>query len=200
MYRVESEEEVQWLGGEAHVQPYMGGPKPASLKGLVSGGMLLLAGMGIGRLMAVGGLKPEHGPQRGQRGQMGDVGARMPNERSGIMGQRQAEERYAEDRGVDGVGVVTILAAFGIGLVAGAVTTLLTTPESGTSVRNRLQRGIDTARKEFDEVVGEAKKDWTTVGDEISDSVKRTASRVKQAAEVTKDALTTNDASDRRIP
>ncbi len=197
MRHVESQEEAQWLGGEAHVRPYMGTPKPASLKGLLSGGILLLAGIGIGRLAADGGLQHEQGKQRDH---IADVEAHRPSERSGNMGQRQAEERFAEDRGVDAVGIVTILAAFGIGLVAGAVTTLLTTPESGTSVRNRLKRGMDTARKEFDDVVGEAKKDWTVVGDEISDSVKRTASRMKQAAEVTKDALTTNDASAGRMP
>jgi hypothetical protein len=62
---------------------------------------------------------------------------------------------------------------------------------------------METARKEFDETVGEVKQDWSAVGDEICDSVKRTASRVKQAAEITKDALTDGDAADvscRRVP
>jgi len=87
--------------------------------------------------------------------------------------------------------------------MAGALTTLLTTPESGTSVRGRLRRGVDAARKEFDGTVGEVKQDWSAVGDEIYGSVKRTASRVKQAAEVTKEAMTDangTDASVRRAP
>ena len=119
------------------------------------------------------------------------------------MGRRRDEDRPAGSGTVDELGVVTILAAFGLGLMAGAVATLLTTPESGATVRNRVKRGVDTARKEFDETMGEVKEDWSAVGDEIYDSVKRTASRVKQAAEVTKDALAEGNGADaqvRRVP
>jgi len=113
------------------------------------------------------------------------------------MEQERMNDRSGRDGGVDAMGVGTILAAFGFGLVAGAVVTLLTTPESGTSVRNRLKRGIDTAKNELDEVVGGVKKDWETVGGDVGDAVKRTASRVKQAAEVTKEALVKNDETTR---
>lgn len=193
-------EEAQWLGGEAQVYPRMGERKPASLKHVLSGGMLLLAGMGIGRLAGIGSETRDHGRQQDHRH---DVETHGPSERSGTMEQQREMDRSGGGGAVDGLGVVTILAAFGLGLMAGAVTALLTTPESGTSVRNRLKRGMDTARKEFDETVGEAKQDWSAVGDEICDSVKRTASRVKQAAEVTRDALTEVDGADdsvRRVP
>jgi gas vesicle protein len=116
------------------------------------------------------------------------------------MEQERTNDRLGRDGGVDAVGVGTILAAFGIGLLAGAVATLLTTPESGASVRNRLKRGMETAKNELDEVVGEAKEDWDTVGSEVREAVKRTASRVKEAAEVTKEALASGDATVRRTP
>lgn len=87
----------------------------------------------------------------------------------------------------------TVLAAFGLGVVAGAVATLLTTPESGASVRYRLKRGVETAKRELGEVVGEAKEDWNSVGSDVRNAVKRTASRVKEAAEITKESLKKND-------
>ena len=191
---------AQWLGGEAQVYPHIGERKPASWTRLISGAMLLLAGMGIGRLAAIGGGTPGHARQEDG---VGDRETCAPTERSETMERRRDEDRPTGSGAVDELGVVTILAAFGLGLMAGAVTALLTTPESGTAVRNRLKRGVDTARREFDETMGEVKQDWSTVGDEICDSVKRTASRVKQAAEVTKDALADGndaDASVRRVP
>ena len=113
------------------------------------------------------------------------------------MEQERMNDRSGRDGGVDAMGVGTILAAFGFGILAGAVAALLSTPESGASVRNRLKRGLDTAKNELDEVVGGAKKDWDTVGGGVGDAVKRTASRVKQAAEVTREALVKNDATTR---
>lgn len=180
-------EEGGWLGGEAQVYPHVRKEKSASLIRLISGGMLLLAGMGIGRVTGIGGGTCK---QAQRKDEVGDAKLRAPMERSGTMERRRDEDRSAGSGGIDELGVVTIVAAFGLGLMAGAVTALLTTPESGLSVRNRLKRGVDTARKEFDETVGEVKEDWSEVGDEIYGSVKRTASRVKHAAEVTKDALT----------
>ena len=193
-------DEAQWLGGEAQVYPHVVKPKPAPWARLISGGLLLLAGMGIGRLAAIDG--KVQGPVRGENCN-GNDGTCTPTERSGTMGRRRDEDRPAGSGTVDELGVVTILAAFGLGLMAGAVATLLTTPESGASVRNRVKRGVDAARKEFDETMGEVKEDWSAVGDEIYDSVKRTASRVKQATEVTKDALADGNGADaqvRRVP
>ncbi len=190
-------EEPQWLGGEAQVYPYLERTKPAWLTPLISRGILLLAGLGIGSLGAVTVLKHEDGKQRDS---IGDVVAHTSSERSGFVEQGQMDERQGYDEKVDVMGVGTILAAFGLGLVAGAVATMLTTPESGASVRNRLKRGIETARKELDEVVGEAKGDWDTVGGDVREAVKRTASRVKEAAEVTKDAVVKNQTTDRSRP
>lgn len=119
------------------------------------------------------------------------------------MGQQREMDRSAQGGAGDESGAGIVLAAFGLGLLTGVVAALLTTPESGPSVRNRLKRGMDTAKKEFDETVGEAKQDWSAVGDGIYDSVKRTASRVKQAADVTKEAMTDRHAADglvRRVP
>ncbi|NJN69232.1 MAG: YtxH domain-containing protein [Nitrospira sp.] len=116
------------------------------------------------------------------------------------MEREWANERLRHDDGVDAIGMGAILAAFGLGLLAGTVATLLTTPESGSSVRNRLRRGVETAKKEMDEVVGEATQDWATVSGDVSDAVKRTASRVKKATEVTKGAMTSGDEPVRRVP
>jgi gas vesicle protein len=193
MRHIENREDARWLGGEAHVHPIMGGPKPAPLARWLSGGVLVLAGIGLDRLAAFESLRPGDATPRNQ---IGDSGSHQPSERSGNMEQRREEDRRVGSGMDDGTGVVTVLAAFGLGLVAGVAATLLTTPESGASVRNRIKRGMDTARKEFDETVEEAKLDWSAVGDEICDSVKRTASRVKQAAEVTKGALTSCDEPD----
>lgn len=193
MHRFDDQEETPWLGGEAQVYPRMSQWRPVALKRLLSGGMLLLAGVGIGRLGTRDGLKREQGHE-GER--IVDIKLATPDERSRIMEQRREEDRRAGSRMDDGVGVVTLLASFGVGVMVGVAATLLTTPESGASVRNRIKRGVDTARKEFDETVEEAKLDWSAVGDEICDSAKRTASRVKQAAEVTKDALTSCEEPD----
>lgn len=194
MNRVDDLDSRRWLGGEAHVRPYNGRPRTGSLRRLISESLLLLAGIGLGSLGTAGVMKREVGERSNP---IGDSVGNLSRERSATMEQERTNDRSGRDGGVDAMGVGTILAAFGFGLVAGAVVTLLTTPESGTSVRNRLKRGIDTAKNELDEVVGGVKKDWETVGGDVGDAVKRTASRVKQAAEVTKEALVKNDETTR---
>ncbi len=193
-------EEAWWLGGEAQVYPGLGKPKPTSVTRLMAGAMLLLAGVGIGRLATIDGKTASHTRQEDG---VDKSDRHAPTERSRTMERRRDENGATGRGGVDELGVVTIVAAFGLGLVAGAVTALLTTPESGASVRNRVKRGVDTAKREFDETVGEVKQEWSEVGEEIYDSVKRTASRVKHAAEVTKDAVTDGDGNGapvRRVP
>jgi len=194
MNRVDDQDIRRWLGGEAHVRPYNGRPRTGSLRRLISESLLLLAGIGLGSLGTAGVMKREVGERSNP---IGDSVGNLSRERSDTMEQERMNDRSGRDGGVDAMGVGTILAAFGFGLVAGAVVTLLTTPESGTSVRNRLKRGIDTAKNELDEVVGGVKKDWETVGGDVGDAVKRTASRVKQAADVTKEALVKNDETTR---
>lgn len=77
-----------------------------------------------------------------------------------------------------------------IPVLAGAVVTLLTTPESGLSVRNRLKRGAETAKRELDGIVGETKESWGRVCNETGEAVTRTAIKIKEAAKVTKEAVT----------
>lgn len=197
MQRVDDQDGRRWLGGEAHVRPYNGRPRTVSLRRLISESLLLLAGLGLGSLGTAGVMKREDGKRREP---IGGSGANLSRGRGATMEQERTNDRLGRDGGVDAMGVGTILAAFGIGLLAGAVATLLTTPESGASVRNRLKRGIDTAKNELDDVVGGVKKDWETVGGDVGDAVKRTASRVKQAAEVTKEALVKDDETTRSEP
>jgi len=105
------------------------------------------------------------------------------------MEQIRGDERRAryEDAGAMGAG--TVLAAFGLGLLAGALATLLMTPEPGESVRRRVRRGLETARHELDGIVEESKDSWSRVRDDAQDAVKRTAKRIKEAAKVTKEAV-----------
>jgi len=105
------------------------------------------------------------------------------------MEQTRADERRAGGDNADAMGVGTILAIFGLGALAGAVMTLLTTPESGESVRRRVRRGAETAHEEFDGIVGEAKESWGRVRNDAQDAVKRTATKIKEAAIDTKEAL-----------
>lgn len=197
MQCVDDQDGRRWLGGEAHVRLYNGRPRTVSLKRLIPESLLLLAGIGLGSLGTAGVMKRED--EKGSD-PIGDSGANRSRERSVTMEQERTNDRPGRDGGIEGMGVGTILAAFGFGLLAGAVVTLLTTPESGTSVRNRLKRGMETAKNELDEVVGGAKEDWETVGSDVREAVKRTATRVKEAAEITKDALASGDATDRRTP
>lgn len=196
-YRIDDQNGRQWLGGEAHVRSYDGRARKVAWRRLTSQSLLLLAGIGLGSLGTAGVMKQE---DRKRNGLTGECGGDLPKERSGTMEQERANERSGRDRGVDAVGVGAILAAFGFGLLAGVVATLLTTPESGGSVRNRLKRGMETAKNELDEVVGRTKEDWNTVGGNVREAVKRTASRVKEAAETTKDALSSGDDTSRRLP
>lgn len=105
------------------------------------------------------------------------------------MKQEHIEAREVRDGKADAAGIGIVLAAFGLGLVAGAVVTLLTAPESGEAVRRRVKRGMESARGEFEGVVEEAKESWNRVRDEAQEGVKRTTSKIKEAAKIAKDAL-----------
>ena len=48
---------------------------------------------------------------------------------------------------------------------------------------------METARHELDEIVGETTESWVRVRDDAQDAVKRTATKIKEAAKVTKDAV-----------
>jgi gas vesicle protein len=105
------------------------------------------------------------------------------------MGQDREDDRRGQHNAGCGLGVGAILAAFGLGALAGAVAVVLTTPESGSSVRQRLKRGAEAARHELDETVGEAGETWKVVGDDARRAIKTTTTRIKEAAQVTKEAL-----------
>ncbi len=187
MRRVDDREEMQWLGGEAHVRANDGrSSRSRVLQWLSSEVMTLLAGAAIGSLGTAGAMRVE-GEKRHRR--IGERVVRVSNERSGTMEQVRADERRMRDNEPGGMGTGTILAAFGLGLLAGAVATMLTTPESGTSIRRRVKRGVETASHELDEIVGETKESWVRVRDDAQDAVKRTATKIKEAAKVTKDAV-----------
>jgi len=99
------------------------------------------------------------------------------------------DERRGRSNEAGAMGAAAVLAAFGLGLLAGAVVTLLTTPESGTSVRTRLKRGAEAAKRELGEMAGETKESWDRVRNETGEAVMRTAIKIKEAARVTKEAL-----------
>ncbi len=105
------------------------------------------------------------------------------------MEQERRLAQRCETADGEAVGALAVLAAFGVGLVAGAAAALLTTPESGSAVRRRLQRGADAARREFDGVLHDTRASWDGLRAEARDAVKRTTSRIKEAAEVTKAAV-----------
>jgi gas vesicle protein len=98
------------------------------------------------------------------------------------------------------MGPASVLTAFGLGLLAGAVVTLLTTPESGTSVRTRLKRGAEAAKRELGGIAGETRESWDRVRDDTEEAVKRTATRIKEAARVTKEALAEGGNSVPKVP
>jgi gas vesicle protein len=192
MKRMDHWEERQWLGGEAHVASPNGRPGAMVLgKWLASELVPPLAGaaavgVALGSLGTIGIMKMEpHKP----RSRTGERDASTSSERSGSMDQIRGNERQARYDEGGAMGAGTVLAAFGLGLLAGALATLLMTPEPGESVRRRVRRGLETARHELDGIVEETKESWSRVRDDAQDAVKRTTTRIKEAAKVTKEAV-----------
>jgi gas vesicle protein len=203
MKRVDDQDERQWLGGEAHVRLYNGRPRLSSLRRwLASENIPLLAGVAavcaaIGSLGTVGVMRTEH---ESLRRRIDERSVRASSERSGSMEQVRSDERQVRGEAAVAMDVGTVLAAFGLGLLAGAAVTLLTTPESGASVRKRLKRGVDTARQELDQIAGETKESWKLVRDDAREAAKRTTTRIKEAVEVTKKALAEGETSVPKAP
>lgn len=173
-----------WLGGEAHIgRPYGWSRRRSPLDGTDSAWTWILGVVGsfaLGVLASGTSTREKSAPVEHL-------------ERSTIMEQERslAPRRYEDDDG--GVGVLTVMIAFGMGLAAGAAAGLLTTPEAGTIVRRRLQRGAETARRAFDEALADSKESWGSVGNEARQAMKRTTARLKEAAQVTKDAVLKED-------
>lgn len=196
-------EKMLWLGGEAHVRSYDVRPTLSFLRRWLTLEALPLlagaaaAGIALGSLGTVGMMKAKQEPSRKRIGERIHTGS---HERKESMEQGRADDRQMRDDEVDAMGAWTILAAFGFGLLAGATVTLLTTPEPGSSVRRRVKRGVDTAREELDEIVKESKESWGQVRDDAREAVKRTAVKMKDAAQATKDALAEDPSSVRKMP
>ncbi len=113
MSRSRKREETEWLGGETLVRPHPHEPRVSLLKGVIAGGIVLLAGIGFGRLMRGGGGKQvRESPRKRSLSSHAETG-----------GSKQCE----------GVAcAMAIGAALGVGMVAGAVTTLLAVMKSGS--------------------------------------------------------------------
>ncbi len=119
------------------------------------------------------------------------------------MEEKRPDERRLRDDEVGATDMGTILAAFGLGILIGAMMTLLTTSESGTTARTRLKRmkrGVEIAKQEFDTIVGETREAWNQVSNDAREAVKRTTTKVKEAAKVTKEALTEDEPPVRKTP
>ena len=198
MWRSDDKEAREWLGGEAHVPFNEGGRSSlCGLRSLVSDVLPVLAGAVLGSLGTVGIMNAESHRQKVKPGEQTERGA---GERRESLEQADEGTTRERDDNAGAVGTGTVLAAFGFGLLAGAVVALLTTPESGSSVRRRLKRGVDRARHELDDIVEEAGESWSQVRDDARDAVKRTATKIKGAAQVTKDAVTQEPSPVRKTP
>lgn len=103
--------------------------------------------------------------------------------------ERDDRRRGQDDEADSALGAGAVLAAFGLGALAGAVVVLLTTPVSGPSVRQRLRRGAETARHELDEIVAETEQAWKPVAESARGAINKTATRIKEAVQVTKEAM-----------
>ena len=195
-------EEMPWLGGEAHVRPSNGRPQGARLwRWLVAWNIPALAGAAVvgavlGRLASTGSQAEDRRPLRRSSAK----GAPPAGERSEWREPAQVEDMRIRDAEAASPGSGALLAGFGLGVLAGAVVALLTTPEPGSSVRRRVTRGLETARRELDEVADETSLSWGQVRDETRHAVVRTAGKMKDAAQATKKAVADDPDSLRKTP
>jgi hypothetical protein len=59
---------------------------------------------------------------------------------------------------------------------------------------------METARQELDGIVGETREAWNQVSNDAREAVKRTTTKVKEAAQVTKEALVEGEPPVRKTP
>lgn len=185
----ENGEHAWWLGGEAHVGRDSVRGRHANGWRVMAGKLVpLFAGAVIGGLSTFGATVSVNGMSRRSSTERC---AETTGERSMAMELERDDRRRGQDDVADSaLGAGAVLAAFGLGALAGAVVVLLTTPVSGPSVRQRLRRGAETARHELDEIVAETEQAWKPVGEGAREAIKKTTSRIKEAAQVTKEAMT----------
>lgn len=94
-----------------------------------------------------------------------------------------AQEDHAGDSGW----ITTFV--FIAGLLFGAGTALLFTPESGPALRNRLARGAKVAQDELTDLASETKETLTTVSKEAQEAIEHMAARVTAAVDAVKEAI-----------
>jgi gas vesicle protein len=134
MPRTHNREETEWLGGETLVRPHPNEPRVSLLRGVIAGGIVLLAGVGFGRLMR------------------SDVGKQVRESPRQLDRTNHAKTRASQEC-VNAASAIAIGTALGVGMVVGAVTTFLAATEAGDSIRTRLKRPIGRVSDELDRPV-----------------------------------------------
>ena len=79
------------------------------------------------------------------------------------------------------------------GFILGAGAAILMTPEPGTNIRNRLAKGAKIAQEEFGDVANETKEAFHSISQDTQRTIKQAASRITDAVEATKKAVTADD-------
>ena len=79
------------------------------------------------------------------------------------------------------------------GFILGAGAAILMTPEPGTNIRNRLAKGAKIAQEEFGDVANETKEAFHSISQDTQRTIKQAASRITDAVEATKKAVTAAD-------
>jgi gas vesicle protein len=82
------------------------------------------------------------------------------------------------------------------GILLGAGTAILLTPETGSQLRNRLARGAKTAQDEFSDMACQTRDALHTWSDEAKKTMQQAANRVNSAVDATKQAVQTEVSND----
>lgn len=77
------------------------------------------------------------------------------------------------------------------GVLLGAGTAILLTPDSGSQFRRRLTRGAKTAQEEFSDMASQTKEAMQAWSEEAKTTMKQAATRVNSAVDATKQAVKT---------
>lgn len=75
------------------------------------------------------------------------------------------------------------------GMLLGAGTAILLTPETGSQLRHRLARGAKTAQDEFSDMASQTKEAMQAWSEEAKKTMKQAATRVNSAVDSTKQAV-----------
>jgi gas vesicle protein len=75
------------------------------------------------------------------------------------------------------------------GVLLGAGTAILLTPETGSQLRHRLARGAKTAQDEFSDMASQTKEAMQAWSEEAKKTMKQAATRVNSAVDSTKQAV-----------